>query len=123
MRKIVKPIHVFWTKPHSYPPLLLTRIQDEIFADKRLKEIAALVDLLNSETRLRILFVLSKKEWICVGDLADVSRLSVSAVSHQLGILRSSNWVKTFRRGKVVYYSLGEALPSFVKVLFKQSLG
>src|SRR3990167_4707317 len=105
MRKILKPIHVFWTKPHSYPPLLLTRIQDEIFADKRLKEIAALVDLLDSETRLRILFVLSKKEWICVGDLADVSRLSVSAVSHQLRLLREASWGKTRKKGKVVFYS------------------
>ena len=42
---------------------------------------------------------------MCVGDISALLEMTISAVSHQLKILRDSNLVKTRRNGKVVYYS------------------
>lgn len=111
MRKRFKPRNIFHTKKHSTPPRLLEKIQTEIFSDTKITEKLRLVGVLNSETRLRILFALTKREFLCVGDLADVVRLDISAVSHQLAILRKNKLVKSNKRKKVVYYSLQKDLP------------
>jgi len=58
-------------------------------------------------TRFRILYALRQTE-LCVCDISAFLNMSVSAVSHQLKILRDSNFVKTRRAGKVVYYSLSD---------------
>ncbi len=60
---------------------------------------------LSDPTRLRILYSLARGE-LCVCDISAVLDMSVSAVSHQLALLKRERFV-TFRRdGKVVYYSL-----------------
>ncbi|MCR4736509.1 MAG: metalloregulator ArsR/SmtB family transcription factor [Treponema sp.] len=56
-------------------------------------------------TRVRILCALDKAE-LCVCDLSSFLGMTISAVSHQLKLLRESDLVKTRRDGKVVYYSL-----------------
>lgn len=58
-------------------------------------------------TRFKILFALDKNE-LCVCDISNLLNMTISAVSHQLKILRDSNLVKTRRDGKVVYYSLAD---------------
>ena len=58
-------------------------------------------------TRVKILYALDKSE-LCVCDISALLGMSVSAVSHQLKILRDSNLVKTKREGKVIYYSLSD---------------
>lgn len=108
---------MFWTKPHSSPPFALKQLQNEIFTNKNLKEMHRLVGLLNSETRLQILFLLLRKDSLCVGDIADTLRLSFSAVSHQLRKLRQEKIVQAKKRKKVVYYSLGQPLPSWAQAL------
>lgn len=120
MKKILKPAGVFWTKKHSAHPLTLKKLQNEIFVDQKLKEIQVVLELLDSETRLRILILLSKKEFLCVGDIADTLRLSVSAVSHQLRLLRKEQLVRSKKKGKVVYYSISNELPRLVSVIFNQ---
>lgn len=69
------------------------------------------------ETRLQTLVLLSQKSNVCVGDIADVLRLDISAVSHQLGILRKEGLVATKKKGKVVYYSLSGDLPKLVRII------
>lgn len=116
MKKIVKPAGMFWTKPHSYPPPLLRALQNEIFKNIGIKQAAELIAVLDCQTRQQILLVLSKKESLCVGDLADVLRLDISAVSHQLGILRKAGLLTNQRKRKAVYYKLVRDLPAQVKV-------
>jgi len=57
-------------------------------------------------TRIRILHALMIVEELCVCDLAAVTDLSVSAVSHQLRLLRDRYLVSARRQGRMVYYSL-----------------
>lgn len=55
---------------------------------------------------LRILYLLSVEPELCVCDPADVLGESISAVSHQLRVLREHHLVKTRRDGKTVFYAL-----------------
>lgn len=60
---------------------------------------------LGDGTRVKILYALSNAE-LCVCDIASVLDMSVSAVSHQLRLLRNMKLVKHRKEGKIVYYSL-----------------
>ena len=56
-------------------------------------------------TRLRILHALSQQE-LCVCDLSAVLDMTVSAISHQLRVLRNMHLVTYRKDGKMVMYSL-----------------
>lgn len=58
-------------------------------------------------TRLRILMGLSTGE-LCVCDLAAITLVSESAVSHQLRDLKNANLVSCQKRGRMVYYRLSD---------------
>lgn len=60
---------------------------------------------LGDRTRIRILHALSEEE-LCPCELAILLGSSVSAVSHQLRLLRNLGFVRNRREGKNVYYSL-----------------
>jgi ArsR family transcriptional regulator, lead/cadmium/zinc/bismuth-responsive transcriptional repressor len=76
---------------------------DEALAEELASTFKALAD----PTRLRMLSVLSGRE-LCVGELAAVLEMSVSAVSHQLRSLRLLRVVKSRREGRHIYYSLDD---------------
>ena len=63
--------------------------------------------VLGDSTRLRILHALLAGE-LCVCDLGETLSMSVSAVSHQLAVLKTAWLVRNRRDGKVVYYSLSD---------------
>ena len=69
--------------------------------------IAQFFGLLSDPTRLKIVIVL-KKEELCVHEIARAIDLSISAVSHQLRLLKTAKMVKNRRNGKMVYYSLDD---------------
>ncbi len=79
-------------------------------AVKKLKENDKLLDmadifkLLGEPTRLKIILALMNSE-LCVCDLAAAIESTVSAVSHQLRLLRNARLVKYRKEGKMVYYS------------------
>ena len=62
---------------------------------------------LGDPTRVRILDALSHGE-LCVCDLAALVRMSESAVSHQLRLLRSLRLVRPRREGRMVFYALDD---------------
>jgi DNA-binding transcriptional ArsR family regulator len=68
--------------------------------------LSRLFSSLSDPTRVRILHALVVRDELCVCDLAAIAQLSVSAVSHQLRLLRDRNLVKARREGRMVYYSL-----------------
>ena len=74
--------------------------------------------VLGDPTRVRILDVLSRAE-LCVQDLAGTLKLSESAVSHQLRLLRSARIVRARRAGRNVFYALDD---HHVLALFEQGL-
>lgn len=72
--------------------------------------VARLVDIfkaLADPTRARILFALDREE-LCVCDLAALTGMSSSAISHQLRLLRAHRLVKYRRQGKMAFYSLDD---------------
>ena len=62
---------------------------------------------LSDPTRVRIIAALARQE-LCVFELADLLRLTSSAVSHQLRLLRGQKLVKYRREGKIAYYALDD---------------
>lgn len=117
MRKQIKPVNTFLTKPHSYSPSVLKNLQIDIFQNEKILEQLELLEILAKETRLQILFLLKMRNFICVGDLSDTLRLDISAVSHQLRLLKRAKLVLAKKKGKVVYYNLNADLPRLVKLI------
>lgn len=72
-----------------------------------LVDIAELFKVFGDSTRTKILAALSVSE-MCVCCISSILNMSVSAVSHQLRILRHSKLVKTRRAGKEIYYALDD---------------
>lgn len=66
---------------------------------------AKLFKALGNEKRLEILFYLLGKE-LCVGDLQKLLKISQSALSQHLAVLRAEGIVKTRRLAQTIYYSI-----------------
>ncbi len=69
--------------------------------------IAEVFNLLGDPTRLRLVDALTHGER-CVCDLASLVRMSESAVSHQLRLLRAARLVRVRRVGRLAFYSLDD---------------
>ena len=93
-------------------------VRENIPSDQALLDVAALFKVLGDYSRVRILQALSVQD-LCVCDLSEVLRMSSSAVSHQLRILRAAKLIKFRREGKNAFYSLDD---SHVQKLFEQAL-
>lgn len=61
--------------------------------------------ILGDSTRMRILLALDKGE-LCVYHISEELNMTMSAVSHQLRILRDAKLVASRRDGRSIYYSL-----------------
>ncbi|ANF23517.1 ArsR/SmtB family transcription factor [Thermococcus piezophilus] len=70
-------------------------------------EVSDFFDALGNPTRLKILFALLEDE-LCTCDLSNITGLSVSAISHQLRILKDRKIVAYRKDGKNVFYSLDD---------------
>ena len=73
-----------------------------------LATLAEMFKALGDPTRLRILTMLAQEE-LCVCDLATLTDVSESAVSHSLRTLRQLRLVRYRKAGKIAYYSLDDA--------------
>ena len=60
---------------------------------------------LGNPTRIYLLFLLMEQD-ACVSDLANRLRMTQSAVSHQLSLLKANKLVRQRRRGKMIFYTL-----------------
>ena len=84
-----------------------------------LDDLAELYKIFGDSTRIKILYTLFTEER-GVGDIARLLGMTMSAISHQLRILKQARLVKPRREGKTVYYALADA---HVPTLFAQGLG
>ena len=81
-----------------------------------IEKLADFYKVMGDPTRLRLLISLESGE-LCASDLANITSMSRSAVSHQLKSLRQANLVKFRKEGKTVFYSLDdEHVYSILKV-------
>ncbi len=83
------------------------QVQPEVIATEKAQHMAAFFSALSDPHRLKLLSALIQQE-LCVCDLAAAVKMSESAVSHQLRVLRSQRLVKYRRKGRNVYYSLAD---------------
>jgi DNA-binding transcriptional ArsR family regulator len=81
--------------------------QSEILTHQEAQGMADFFAVLSDPHRLRLISALAKQE-LCVCDLAIAVKMSDSAVSHQLRILRSARLVTYRKEGRNVYYSLAD---------------
>ena len=86
---------------------LLKTVREKLPPEEDLLDLAELFKVFGDSTRIRILFVLFEAE-VCVCDLAEALRMTQSAISHQLNILKRNKLVKSRREGKSVFYSLAD---------------
>ena len=93
-------------------------VQESRLTDATALALAETFRVLGDTTRVRILDVLSRAE-VCVCDLAAMLRLTESAVSHQLRLLRSLRLVRSRRDGRHIYYTLAD---QHIVKLFEQGL-
>ncbi|GGR27213.1 ArsR/SmtB family transcription factor [Deinococcus ruber] len=86
-------------------PAAVQRALDALPDERCVNEATALLKVIADPTRLRLLSALKTGD-LCVCDLAVVTGISESAVSHQLRLLRAHRLVTFRKEGRVVYYRL-----------------
>lgn len=86
---------------------LAEKVRQQLPEEEFLFDLSELYKSFGDSTRIRILYVLLETE-MCVCDLALVLDMTVSAISHQLRVLKQAGLVKGRREGKTVFYSLSD---------------
>lgn len=81
------------------------KIKKTILPQDNLNALAELFQAVSDSARTKILLALKEGE-LCVCDISHILGSSLSAVSHQLRILRSLRLVKYRSEGRMVFYSL-----------------
>ncbi len=90
-----------------------------MFADEQeLIDVAELYRVFGDKTRVTILYTLTDTEK-CVNDIAAALNMTLSAVSHQLRILKQAHLVRYRRVGKNALYSLSD---DHVRTILEQGL-
>ncbi|MEH2266579.1 ArsR/SmtB family transcription factor [Nostoc sp.] len=82
--------------------------QTQILATSKAQQIAEVFAILADPNRLRLLSALAFQE-LCVCDLAALTKMTESAVCHQLRLFKAMRLVNYRREGKNVYYSLADS--------------
>lgn len=83
----------------------VNRIKKSILPQEKLNSLVELFKAISDNTRTKILLSLRDGE-LCVCDIYHILGISLSAVSHQLRILRNLKLVKYRSEGKMCFYSL-----------------
>ena len=85
----------------------IEQIRKKIPDDKTIYNLSELFKVFGDSTRTKILSSLEIRD-LYVGELAEILGMSVSAVSHQLRVLRNAKLVRGTKEGKEVKYSLDD---------------
>jgi transcriptional regulator, arsR family len=84
---------------------VVKRVEKTMPKEEIIYDLADFFKILGDTTRMRILSALFQEE-MCVYDIANLLRMTQSAISHQLRVLKQGRFVKHRKEGKIVYYSL-----------------
>ncbi len=91
---------------HAHPETV-ERVRKRLPDEDTLIDLAELYRIFGDSTRIKILCALFEDE-LCVCDIAKLLGMTLSAISHQLRILRASKLVSCRRSGKTVFYALAD---------------
>ena len=92
--------------PHGEPSVL-AEMKFHLPAEEQVARLSELFRMFGDPTRVRILSALAISE-LCVCHLAGLLGVTVSAVSHQLRLLKTAGLVSCRREGKTVIYALAD---------------
>lgn len=112
-RRRVKHLGFYCIGP-TITPAKIEAYQRDLRRSRGLGRIRQHLFLLGAR-RLDILYLLTRESELCVCDLADILSTTVSAVSHQLRILRQHELVQPRRSGQTIFYSLTERAATLVR--------
>ncbi len=82
--------------------------QSQIIPTAKAQQMAEIFGVLADTNRLRLLSVLVNQE-LCVCDLAALTKMTESAICHQLRLLKAMRLVNYRKEGRNVYYSLTDS--------------
>jgi len=85
----------------------ILKVQKKLPDEETILEISDFFNALGNPTRLKIVFALLEEK-LCTCDLSNITGLSVSAISHQLRILKDRKIVAYKKDGKNVFYRLDD---------------
>jgi len=85
----------------------IQNVRAQLPDNNRLDDMAQFFSMLADPTRLKIVIALKTAE-LCVHEISETIDLSVSAVSHQLRLLKTAKLVRNRRDGKMIYYALDD---------------
>lgn len=94
----------------------IEEVKSNMLSEDQLIDLAELFKVFGDFSRMKIICALLQDE-LCVCDIANITNSTVSAISHQLRILKQAKLVKYRKVGKVVYYSLDD---KHVKEIFEK---
>ena len=77
-------------------------------------------NLAGNEVRLKILFLLYKKQRLCVCDLADILDMSIPAISQHLRKMKDGKIVYNEREGQTIYYSIKSSFLELFEPFFEK---
>lgn len=88
---------------------------------KNFADLLVLSKCLGDLSRVQILYALSTYKEMCVCDLAAIIDASTATTSHHLRFLKKNGITKSYKEGKMVYYSLAnqeisDAIGSLLKI-------
>ena len=92
-----------------------TELKDKDFAD-----LLVLSKCLGDSSRVQLLYALATYKEMCVCDLAAILDASMATTSHHLRFLKKNGLTKSYREGKMVYYSLAnEEIVTFIRSVLR----
>lgn len=86
---------------------IVDKVKKVIPKEELLYDLAEFYKVFGDSTRIKILYVLSQSQ-MCVCDIASLLNMTISAISHQLKILKNADLVKSKKDGRTVFYSLAD---------------
>ena len=87
---------------------IVNKVKSKLPENIKIENLANFYKMFSDPTKVKILWVLDISE-MCVCDLATITKVTKSAISHTLSSLKEANLVKSRRDGKIVYYSLADS--------------
>lgn len=99
----------------------VNKIKKLMPSDDLLFDIAEVFKVFGDTTRMKIISALLESE-LCVGDIAEITNSTQSAISHQLRVLKQAKLVKFRKDGKTVFYSLDDEHVSQMYELAKKHI-
>lgn len=97
---------------------VVKKVNEKMPSEEELYDLADFFKVFGDSTRIKILTVLLCTE-MCVCDIAQILRMTQSAISHQLRVLKQMDLVKNRRDGKSILYSLTD---SHIMTILNQGL-